>query len=328
MTARRLVLVWRVTERCDTRCPFCAFDAGLRRPRRELDAAEALRFGDLVARWAEDRGRGVLVSWLGGEPLLWPELETTSATLRSRGLQIGLTTNGRGLGDPDRRRWALDSLDELTLSIDGPPSVHDRIRGRPGSGRELLATLRALRGGRGDRPRPLLRVNTVLMRGNVDRFPELVGLVADAGADELTFNALGGRDRPEFFPANRLRPADVESFAASLPDLRLDAGRRGLQVRGAGSYLARLRASAAGVPLPVEDCGPGRDFWFVEVDGRLAPCSFTAAEYGIPIAELERPSDLDALPARLATARLRRRAGPCLDCPSTHVHAKFAEASA
>jgi MoaA/NifB/PqqE/SkfB family radical SAM enzyme len=131
MTARRLVLVWRVTERCDTRCPFCAFDAGRHRPRRELDPAEALRFGDLVARWARDGGRAVLVSWLGGEPLLWPELQATSAARRSRGPHLGLTTNGRGLGDRDRRRWALETLDELTLSIDGPPSVHDRIRGRP-----------------------------------------------------------------------------------------------------------------------------------------------------------------------------------------------------
>jgi MoaA/NifB/PqqE/SkfB family radical SAM enzyme len=328
MTARRLVLVWRATERCDTACPFCAFDAGLRRPRRELDTAEALRFGALVARWAAGTDREVLFSWLGGEPLLWPPLARVSVTLRILGSHIGLTTNGRALRDPQRRRWVLQALDELTLSIDGPPALHDRIRGRPGSGRELLETLRALRAARADRSRPLLRVNTVLLRGNVDRFPDLVDLVAEAGADELTFNALGGRERPEFFPQNRLSPEDVERLAASLPGIRLDARRRGLCVRGGGAYLARLRASAAGVPLPVEDCGPGREFWFVEVDGRLAPCGFTTAEYGVPIGELRRPSDLDALPARLAAARLRRRAAACHDCPSTQVHAKFAEAPA
>lgn len=291
----RLVIVWRVTERCDTACDFCAYDVRLRRSRRDFDAERARAFGARVARWA--RGRRVLVSWLGGEPLLWRPLRDVSRELRDLGLEIGVTTNGRALGDDEARRWAAEELDELTLSIDGPPAVHDALRHRQGAGAELLETLGAIRRSRRN-GRPLLRVNTVLMRGNVAAFPELVELCG--AADEITFNALGGADRPEFFADNRLRPGDLEG----LPDSP--------RLRGGPGYLAKLRASARGAVTPVEDCGPGRRFWFIEIDGRLAPCSFTVADQGVLLEEI----DLDSLP-------FHSRAPACADCPSTQVHAKF-----
>jgi AdoMet-dependent heme synthase len=313
MNPSRLVLVWRVSERCDTACGFCAYDVRLRRSRRELDAAEALRFGGLVAEWA--RGREVLVSWLGGEPFLWRDLERVSQALAERGLRLGVTTNGRALFDAARLSWAARWLDEITVSLDGPPELHDRLRGRPGLGQGVLEVIARLRAA-GAR---LIRVNTVLMRANIGAFEELVQRVAAAGAHELTFNALGGNDRPEFFARERLRVEDVRALSAALP-----AWREHILIRGEPAYLGRLLASAEGTPVSVEDCGPGRSFWFIEVDGRLAPCSFTAAAYGIPLASLHTVADLDALPARFAAARTHARAAVCDDCPSTQVHAKFA----
>jgi MoaA/NifB/PqqE/SkfB family radical SAM enzyme len=320
----RLVLVWRATERCDTACGFCAYDARLKRSRRELDATEAIRFGTLVGTWAAARGREVLLSWLGGEPFLWPPLVEVSRTLAASGLRLALTTNGRALAEARWRRFVVDSLAELTVSLDGPPRVHDRLRRRAGLGGGVLEAIAAIATlGANEGRRPLVRVNTVLLRDNLASFGELVRLVADAGADELTFNALGGNDRPEYFAEQGLRREDVAFLAGALPAIRAEAAARGLVVRGGDAYVARLAASAAGVPVPIDDCAPGRDFWFVEVDGRLAPCSFTVATYGVPIAALERGEDLDELPARLARARRAARAHVCDDCPSTQVHAKF-----
>jgi MoaA/NifB/PqqE/SkfB family radical SAM enzyme len=298
----RLVVVWRVTERCDLACGFCAYDRTLRFRRRDADGDEVLRFAALAAGWAAARGREVLFSWLGGEPALWPPLIPVSRALRARGARISLTSNGRIL----RHLEFAAELDELTLSLDGPPAIHDALRG-PGSAAAVLDGLRLLAA---RSPRPLLRVNTVLMRDNVAAFDELARLVA--GADELTFNGLGGRDRPAFHAAHHLRPHDVAAFAARLPALRRELP---VAIRGGDGYLARLSASAAGAAMPVDDCRPGDDFWFVDVDGRLSACSHTP---GIPIAEL---ADLDDVARRL---RARPRAAACDDCPSTQVHRKFA----
>lgn len=327
MDQRRLVVVWRVTERCDTACAFCAYDVRLRRPRRELNEPEAMRFGGLLASWAGAARRDVLLAWLGGEPLLWPPLQRVTYALRARGLRLALTTNGRALADPRWRRFAFQALDELTVSLDGPPAIHDRLRLRPGLGATVLGALSELRALRGGAVRPLLRVNTVLMRDNVEHFEELAALVAKAGADELTFNGLGGRDRPEFFPAQRLRPVDVTTLTMALEAARGGAARHGMRIQASVPYLARLAASASLQPMPVVDCGPGQGFWFVEVDGQLAPCSFTTESAAVPIGELRTEADLSRLPARLAEARARSRAACCDDCPSTQVHQKFADAA-
>jgi MoaA/NifB/PqqE/SkfB family radical SAM enzyme len=322
LDASRLVVVWRATERCDTACGFCAYDARLRRTRRELSEAEALRFGGLLAEFARASRREVLLAWLGGEPWLWQPLERVTRELRASGLRLALTTNGRALADPERRRFAVEHLDELTLSLDGPPALHDRLRRSRGLGATVVDALRELRALRNGATRPLLRVNTVLMRGNLPHFAELVDAAADAGADELTFNELGGRDRPEFYAEHRLRADDIATLGAALP-----AARRRLRIRGDAGYLARLAASAAEQALPVADCGPGDSFWFVEVDGTLAPCSFTVGSAGVKIAELQSVADLAQLNARLAAERLRARPLCCDDCPSTQVHRKFAEAA-
>jgi MoaA/NifB/PqqE/SkfB family radical SAM enzyme len=321
--AGRLVVVWRVSERCDTACGFCAYDASLRRTRRELREAEALRFGALLAEFARACGREVLLAWLGGEPWLWPPLESATRALRSRGLRMALTSNGRAFADPARLRFAVEQLDELTLSLDGPPALHDQLRRSPGLGAIVVDALRKLRALRGGAARPLLRVNAVLMRDNVERFEELVAAAADAGADELTFNQLGGRDRPSFHAEQRLHAEDVARLRAALP-----LARRRLRIPGDDRYLSRLAASAAGEALAVTDCGPGGSFWFVEVDGTLAPCSFTTGSAGVPIETLRNLEDLIQLPARLSGARARARPACCGDCPSTQVHRKFAAAGA
>jgi MoaA/NifB/PqqE/SkfB family radical SAM enzyme len=305
-----LVVVWRVTERCDTACGFCAYDVRLSRPRREVEADEVLRFGALLARI----DRPVLLSFLGGEPLLWPPLLEVSARLQALGLRLSLTTNGRLLSQ-ERFLTFVTTLTELTVSLDGPPELHDRLRGRPGLGASVLATLRRLSA----LPvRPRLRVNTVLTDETAPRFAETCALVAGAGADVLTFNALGGNDRPAYFAAHRLR--DLGPVVDALPAARA----AGLQVSGEADYLARLAAGIDGRALPVADCRPGASFWFVETNGQLAACSFTVGEHGLPVASLREPADLARVGERLRAARALRRARACDDCPSTQVHGKFA----
>jgi MoaA/NifB/PqqE/SkfB family radical SAM enzyme len=320
----RRVVVWRVTERCNLGCRFCAYDRHLERSRLHADAAEVLRFGRLLAEEARIVGRSQLVSWLGGEPFLWPALVEVNEHFRALGFATALTSNGLPLANESWRRWALDQLDELTLSIDGEASFHDWARDLEGAHAIVFEALRALsRAKRDGRRGPLLRVNTILMRDNFDRFDALVDALADAGCEEVTFNQLGGNDRPEFFPAHRLRVEQVEHLAERLPSLQERLRIRGLRLRGSPAYVHRLRCSAKAVALPVDDCAPGQDFLFVDERGRVAPCSFTPSGYGVPSSELLSAPDIAALPGRFAAARNTRRLAPCLDCHSTQVFEKF-----
>jgi sulfatase maturation enzyme AslB (radical SAM superfamily) len=176
----------------------------------------------------------VLVSWLGGEPLLWTPLAEVSRAYRTQhGLDLSLTTNGTRLDRNAIRVLLLEYDSEVTISIDGFAAAHDAQRGRPGlhsaleqSVTRLAADKRAA--GQG----PLLRANVVLMRGNIAHFAPLCRELPRWGIEEITFNQLGGNGQPEIFPANRLSPKQARAFAAQVPALRRELADMGVRLCG------------------------------------------------------------------------------------------------
>ena len=170
----------------------------------------------------------------------------------------------------------------------------------------------------------LIRINTVLMRDNVELFPGLCEQLCDWGVDEITFNALGGNDRPEFHRQQRLQPQQVDRLESELPRLRQWLSAAGVRLVGAPAYLARLHASAAGERLAVADCRAGEQFLFITESGIVSPCSFTTADYGVPVAEIDSVAALVNLPKRFRELRTAASSAWCGDCPSTQLFGKFA----
>jgi hypothetical protein len=161
------------------------------------------------------------------------------------------------------------------------------------------------------------------MRDNLADFGELCAKLAGWGVDEITFNQLGGRDRPEFFPEHSLRPQDVIELRAILPDLRASLSARRVTLCGTDRYLGRIEASARQQMLPVEDCLPGERFLFIDETGLVSPCSFTSDDYGVSLEDIRDVDGLLGLPARYRGAQASAKAKACSDCPSNHVFAKF-----
>lgn len=329
MSGPELVVVWRITEHCDLGCGFCAYSRHFRRLRLSADPDQVLAFGALLKDYAATFQQDVLVSWLGGEPLRWPPLFGIShAFKREFNLRLGITTNGTALKSESIRQHLVEDFDQLTISVDGLGAFHDQCRDAPGLFEQLRFNILSLRemkirAGRG----PLLRVNTILMRDNICTFEQLCETVAAWGIEELTFNALGGRDRPGFFPDHSLRPEEIEWFRESLPGIRARVREKGLRLLGSERYLERIAGSARGVSIPVYDCQPGQSFLFVNERGLISPCSFTTQGYGLGLKDVRTPDDLHQLPVRFAERKRNHMLACCHDCPSTQVFGKFERAS-
>ena len=322
-----LVILWRVFEPCNLACDFCGYSKELQRERGVADVRQVLKFGEVLSAYRRIHPRPILVSWLGGEPLLWPELPGLSRRFHGDlGLQLSLTTNGTLLAERTIRQLLLSEYAEATVSVDGIGGFHDRCRKAPGLYNQLRENLTSLAAEVAAAGSPLvLKVNTILMRGNIADFERLCREVAAWGVRELTFNQLGGQDRPEFYPANRLLPEQVERFAQELPGIRERLACRGLEIHGSRQYLARLAATAGGEPLPVEDCAPGSSFLFIDEHGSVGPCSFTARDYGVRIEDLTMPDNLAQLPHVFSERRRLHVLPPCTDCHSTQLFGKFAQ---
>jgi len=320
-----MIVVWRITQRCNLCCPFCAYDRRLTWARRDADVETIRRFGVVLADYQRLKGDRVLVSWIGGEPFLFPALSSLTFFFTSElGLRVGATTNGTTLSSAAVREHVLAHYSELTISVDGIGPVHDGLRCWPGGCASLRqSVLQLAEAKRAAKRGPRLRANVVLMRQTIAAFEPLCLELADWGIEEITFNQLGGRDRPEFFPTHRLLPEHAAWLQTFVPHLRNRLAGLGVRLMGRDIYLHRIQASSRDEGIPVADCRPGEQFLFVNEAGDSAPCSFTSNGYGVALAELDNVQALLELPSRFARARRERRLSPCEDCHSTQVFQKF-----
>jgi MoaA/NifB/PqqE/SkfB family radical SAM enzyme len=321
-----LIIVWRVNTHCNLNCGFCAHARELRTPRVTADPEAILKLAATLSAYRSETGNRVLVSWLGGEPLLWQPLISLSAALvNDFGIEVSATTNGTALGSRALRGAITRYFSELTISVDGPAAFHNEIREWPQGFEHLAAHVRSLvadRHSAGIGPR--IRVNTVLMADNVKLFPRLCEELCEWGIEEISFNALGGNDRPDFHRRHQLQPQHVKWLESALPGLRRLLEPRGVRLVGGSAYLARLYASAVGERLTVSDCRAGEQFLFVTEDGVVSPCSFTTRHYGVPVAEIDSVAALRSLPIRFREMRRTASSAWCADCPSTQWFGKFA----
>jgi radical SAM protein with 4Fe4S-binding SPASM domain len=167
----------------------------------------------------------------------------------------------------------------------------------------------------------------VLMRQNVADFAKLCSELVGWGITEITYNQLGGRDRPEFYAAHRLRSTDVNLLEVQLPETRQRLSDRGATLVGGEEYVTRIRASALNERVSIEDCEPGERFLFIDEVGRVSPCSFTTLDYGVDIRTITTAADLAFLPGIFRKMRDTKRSEQCDDCLSTQACGKFNRSS-
>lgn len=319
------VVLWRVMDQCNLACPFCAYDKRLAFPRAAVDPDEVRRMIDLLGDWQGQAGRPVVLSWLGGEPTLWDHFDEMTARAQAAGLTQSLTTNGTTLGSAKVRDMLADRMTEITLSVDAVGAQHEELRGWRGGFAKLEIWVPKLADAITAAGREVrLRTNVVLMHQTVKGFDALCDRLADWGVAQITFNQLGGRDRPEFFPAHRLTAEDVAAFQAALPTVRARMVARGVSILGGDSYVDRIASSAVDARLPISSCGVARDFLFIDEACRVAPCAFVEGYFGIKTHDIRTVADLAAVTPRLCGAQARRPADVCADCMSTQQFSKFA----
>jgi Fe-coproporphyrin III synthase len=120
--AGRAILQIHPSLRCNLSCTHCYSVSGPL-ARAEVDAATVC---ELISD-AAAMGYQVL-SVSGGEPLMYGGLDGVLAHAKSLGLCTTVTTNGFFTGQ-GRFNGLRELVDVVAISLDGPPEIHNRIRG-------------------------------------------------------------------------------------------------------------------------------------------------------------------------------------------------------
>ena len=133
--ARLPVLVLEPHSRCNCRCLMC--DIWKTTDAREISVAELERHLADIER--------LEVEWVvfsGGEPLMHSNLFALARLIRQRGIRATILSTGLLL-----QRYAariVESIDDVIVSLDGPPEIHNRIRQTAGAFERLAAGVRAI----------------------------------------------------------------------------------------------------------------------------------------------------------------------------------------
>ena len=122
-------MVWEITLGCNLKCIHCGSSAGKARD-DELTTEEALQLcNDL--KGIDCKG----VALMGGEPLLRRDWPLIAKEVHDLGMDLSIITNGWLACDSKVTKHMRDLSPEcVAVSLDGgQASVHDKIRGVPGS---------------------------------------------------------------------------------------------------------------------------------------------------------------------------------------------------
>jgi MoaA/NifB/PqqE/SkfB family radical SAM enzyme len=206
------VLVVHAHTSCNCRCLMCDI--------WKTSPGKALQARDLQPHLESIRRLGV--RWLvfsGGEPLMNPELPELCAILRAEGIRLTLLTTGLLLGK--NADQVVASFDDVIVSLDGPPPVHDAIRRVAGAFALLRSGVEALRERRANFP---VSARTVVQRANHARLRETARAARSLKLDAISFLAADltstAFNRPLVWPA--VRQEEVGLSATELHVLEVE----------------------------------------------------------------------------------------------------------
>ena len=158
-------LFLEVTRRCNLKCTYCGSDCSTESVRKELPTADWV---GIVRQLAEDfDARQVMVAVTGGEPLLKPDVLELFRELHRLGFPFGMVSNG-GLIDREMARAVVASgIGSISLSLDAPPEVNDRFRGK-GVAAKVEAAIEHLRAAGFDGKLEIISTLTAEAVGHLD----------------------------------------------------------------------------------------------------------------------------------------------------------------
>lgn len=298
-------LFLEVTRRCNLACAYCGSSCSPGDRRGEMDAAKWISVIDQIAGSFD--AKGIMVAVTGGEPLVRDDILDIFGALRERGFRFGMVSNGALVDRATAPRIVASGIGSISLSMDGPPELNDRLRGEGAA----AAVGNAVAELRGAGYRGILEIITTVTKPALPLLDETRRAVAR-------------------LRVRRWRAAPVMPIgrAARRPDLLLDAG----DVRALFDFVRDGRADGLLPPPEMSEegylgeeyeglvrpylcrCGAGVTIGGVMFDGRIGACPELPEAFSQGHVDEDRFEDVWNGRYGVFRDRSWAKRGPCAEC--------------
>jgi Fe-coproporphyrin III synthase len=268
------VLVLNPHSRCNCRCTMC--DIWKTAEVQELTEADLQRQIESI--------RKLRVEWVvlsGGEAMMHSNLWRLCGILRDENIRITLLSSGLLLGR--NAQPIVGHIDDVIVSLDGPPRVHDAIRGVRGGFDSLAAGVRDIR-----RLSPAFGISArcTVQRSNLRHLAATLDAAMTLGLNSISFLAADLEStafhRPAGWPLEKQKEVGLDCAGVAALETEIEAvidrGECGRFVVESASKLRRIARHFRvhlGEAAPASPaCNAPWTSAVVEADGSVRPCFF------------------------------------------------------
>lgn len=182
-----------LTHRCNLKCSMCGqwgYEGRLKIPAGKKDPEELPveileNFLNDVASFKPH------ITLFGGEPLLYKDKIKLLKKIKDLGLHCLIITNGTLLKEIAKELVEM-KIDEISISIDGPSDLHDRIRGVNGAFKRIIEGVNEINRLKEENKQkiPILNIVCTISHLNFNRLEEMLQIAKDIKANSLNFHHL------------------------------------------------------------------------------------------------------------------------------------------
>jgi MoaA/NifB/PqqE/SkfB family radical SAM enzyme len=168
-----VLCVFYITDRCLMKCRMCNL--------WKSGSNDTLSL-DLFKKTIKDLSKSCCyVTFSGGEPLLVEDIIERIVYSKRYIPHVHLVSNGYLLDEKMAKKLAATEIDEISVSIDGPKDIHDKIRGVEGAFERAIAAVNNLKK---YAPKINVVINTTVAPWNIDGLPGFIDFVESLGVKQ------------------------------------------------------------------------------------------------------------------------------------------------
>ena len=263
-----LVMSWNVTLECNMKCSHCYINATDKKLENELTTEKAKDFMDQICQVSKP-----LLILSGGEPLLRKDIFELIEYGASKGLKMGLGSNGYLIDNAVAKKLKDAGIATVSISLDSNvPAQHDDFRGVEGAFEKAVNACKALR-----KNDVLVQVNATLTHYNYDQIDDIMSLAEEIGVENfhLFFLVPTGRGK-------KLTDISPQKYEDMITKTFSKVAKHRLNVRPSCAPQFMRIAQGMGLDMRqwIRGCIAGLYYCRIYPNGDVTPCPYLPIKLG------------------------------------------------